>query len=72
MDSLCHPKNELEGMFNFDSCVEASAYMIICWVWGPGLNIRPDSASQADLHTFMANSEIFNLKDGHVTALEGL
>ncbi|KAE9404936.1 enolase C-terminal domain-like protein [Gymnopus androsaceus JB14] len=30
-----------------------------------------DSASEADLHTYMANPEVFTVKEGYVTALQG-
>lgn len=31
-----------------------------------------DPASDADLHTYMANPEIFDVKDGHIALLQGL
>jgi galactonate dehydratase len=31
-----------------------------------------DPNSDADLHTYMANPEIFDVKDGHVAALQGM
>jgi hypothetical protein len=33
--------------------------------------VSPDLTSEADLHTFMANPEIFDVKEGHVAALQG-
>lgn len=43
---------------------------ILLIVWQTHYNVT-DLASEADLHTFMANPEIFDVKDGHVTALQG-
>lgn len=44
---------------------------ILLIVWQTHYNVT-DLASEADLHTFMANPEIFDVKDGHVTALQGM
>lgn len=35
-------------------------------------NVSLDPGYEADLHTFMANPEIFDVKEGHVVALQGL
>ena len=31
-----------------------------------------DSAAEADLHTYMANPEVFTVKEGYVAALQGM
>lgn len=34
-------------------------------------NVSPDPATDADLHTFMANPELFTVENGHIAALKG-
>lgn len=51
--------------------ISAPSFIIQEMSWKIHYNVSPDPESEADLHTFMANPEIFDVEEGHVAALQG-
>lgn len=35
-------------------------------------NVNPEAGSEADLHTYMANPEVFAIEGGYIATLQGL
>ncbi|KIL64099.1 hypothetical protein M378DRAFT_24716 [Amanita muscaria Koide BX008] len=63
------------GPIAFAACMQvaisAPNFVIQEMSWKIHYNVSPDPEREADLHTYMLNPEVFEIKEGYVTALQG-
>ncbi|KAF8633165.1 hypothetical protein AX17_004666 [Amanita inopinata Kibby_2008] len=63
------------GPIAFAACMQvaisAPNFVVQEMSWKMHYNINSDPEHEADLHTYMIDSKVFDIKDGHIVALQG-